>query len=66
MALVLVDSSAVLALLNRHDQWHNKAKIVLQDLVNQQASFIMTNYFRLFIYYNPCKLFCHQKLCGGR
>lgn len=44
MALVLVDSSGVLALLNRHDQWHNKAKIVLQDLVNQQASFIMTNY----------------------
>ncbi|BCV23006.1 type II toxin-antitoxin system VapC family toxin [Moorella sp. Hama-1] len=44
MALVLVDSSAVLALLNKRDQWHNKAKIVLQTLVNQQASLIMTNY----------------------
>ncbi len=44
MALVLVDSSAVLALLNKRDQWHDKAKIVLQTLVNQQASLIMTNY----------------------
>jgi len=41
---VLVDSSAVLALLNRRDQWHETADRILRQLVNQGAVFIMTNF----------------------
>ncbi|HOV79177.1 MAG TPA: PIN domain-containing protein [Bacillota bacterium] len=41
---VLVDSSAVLALLNRCDHWHRTAVEILQQLVNRGAVFIMTNF----------------------
>lgn len=41
---LLVDSSAVLALLNSRDQWHETAVSVLQDLVAQKASLLMTNF----------------------
>ncbi|MCL6639367.1 MAG: PIN domain-containing protein [Firmicutes bacterium] len=41
---VLVDSSALLALLNRRDHWHQTAVEILRQLVDQGAVFIMTNF----------------------
>lgn len=41
---LLVDSSAVLALLNSRDQWHETAISILKDLVAQKDSLLMTNF----------------------
>jgi len=38
---VLVDSSAVLALLNRRDRWHQAAAATLRQLVDRGAVFIL-------------------------
>ena len=42
--IILVDSSAVLALLNKKDQWHSQAVSVLKDLVAKGVTFSMTNF----------------------
>jgi predicted nucleic acid-binding protein len=42
--IVLADSGAVLALLNKNDRYHLTAVSVLKDLTHQGASFCMTNY----------------------
>ena len=42
--IVLVDSSAVLALLNNQDKWHEEAVAVLKSLVAKGATFAMTNF----------------------
>ncbi|MDI6907935.1 MAG: PIN domain-containing protein [Thermoanaerobacterales bacterium] len=41
---VLVDSSAVLALLNRRDAWHEAAVSALGTLARQGAALLMTNF----------------------
>lgn len=41
---VLVDSSAVLALLNRNDKWHQNARDTLEDLVVGRNALILTNF----------------------
>ncbi|MQL51554.1 PIN domain-containing protein [Desulfofundulus thermobenzoicus] len=41
---VLVDSSAVLALLNGRNQWHHAAVAVLEHLVSGKVCFLMTNF----------------------
>lgn len=42
--IVLVDSGAVLALLNRNDRWHSQAVAVLQELTAEKAILVMTNF----------------------
>lgn len=42
--IVLVDSGAVLALLNRNDRWHSQAVAVLQELTADKAILAMTNF----------------------
>lgn len=42
--IVLVDSGAVLALLNRNDRWHSQAVAVLQELTAGKAVLVMTNF----------------------
>ena len=42
--IVLVDSSAVLALLNNQDRWHEEATAVLKSLVVKGVTFAMTNF----------------------
>jgi predicted nucleic acid-binding protein len=41
---VLVDSGAVLALINRRDRWHEAALATLNDLVRREAQLIMTSF----------------------
>ena len=41
---VLVDSSAVLALLNRRDRWHHAAVATIQSLADKRAALVMTNF----------------------
>ncbi|MBE3586841.1 type II toxin-antitoxin system VapC family toxin [Desulfofundulus thermocisternus] len=41
---LLVDSSAVLALLNNRDQWHQTAITVLHHLVANNSALVMTNF----------------------
>lgn len=44
MMKVLVDTSALFALLDADDQYHSEAKQILQSLAQQSAELITTNY----------------------
>lgn len=43
---VLIDSSAILALLDKNDTDHEPARRILQDIAGQRKSVFMTNFIR--------------------
>lgn len=44
MARILVDTSAVYALIDRSDRWHSTAKAALEDIKKSRSEPILTNF----------------------
>ncbi len=44
MKTIFIDTSAWLALINKSDEFHEKAKLVRDGLVEKNARFVMTDY----------------------
>jgi uncharacterized protein len=47
MRPIFVDTSVIVALLNRNDALHHQAKNIILKLENERASLVITNYIRL-------------------
>lgn len=47
MRPIFVDTSVIVALLNRNDALHHRAKTIILKLENERVSLVITNYIRL-------------------